>query len=64
LEEKYAGMTVSDPRRLKILGAESRLLKQIVAEQAMDNWTLKELLSKTANLVSKDNDARIIIEDN
>jgi putative transposase len=43
---KYAGMTVSDLRRLKALESENRRLKQIVAEQALDNQTLKELLSK------------------
>jgi len=43
---KYAGMTVSDLRRLRALEAENRRLKQIVAEQALDNLTLKELLSK------------------
>ncbi len=39
-------MTVIDLRRLKTLESENRRLKQIVAEQAMDNQTLKELLSK------------------
>jgi putative transposase len=43
---RYAGLTVSDLRRLKTLEAENRRLKQIVAEQALDNLTLKELLSK------------------
>lgn len=43
---KYAGMTVSDVRRLKALERENRRLKQIVAEQALDNRTLKELLAK------------------
>lgn len=43
---RYAGMTVSDLRRLKALEAENRRLKQIVAEQVLDNQTLKELLSK------------------
>ena len=43
---KYAGMTVSDLKRLKALEAENRRLKQIVADQALDNLTLKELLSK------------------
>jgi putative transposase len=43
---KYAGMSVSDLRRLRALEAENRRLKQIVAEQALDNLTLKELLSK------------------
>ena len=43
---KYAGMTVNDLKRLKALEAENRRLKQIVADQALDNLALKELLSK------------------
>jgi putative transposase len=43
---KYHSMTVNDLRKLKVLEAENRHLKQIVAEQALDNLTLKELLSK------------------
>ena len=43
---KYAGLSVSELKRLKGLEAENRRLKQIVAEQALDNWALKELLSK------------------
>jgi putative transposase len=43
---KYAGMTVNDLKRLKSLEAENRRLKQIVADQALDNLALKELLSK------------------
>jgi putative transposase len=43
---KYAGMTVSDLKRLKALEEENRRLKQIVAEQALDDRALKELLSK------------------
>ena len=43
---KYAGMTVNELKRLKALGAENRRLKQIVADQALDNLALKELLSK------------------
>jgi len=43
---KYAGMTIIDLKRLKALEAENRRLEQIVAEQALDNLTLKELLSK------------------
>lgn len=45
-KRKYAGMTVSDLRRMKALEEENRRLKQIVAEQALDNRTLKELLGK------------------
>jgi len=43
---KYAGMTVSELRRLKTLETENRRLKQIVAEQTLDMQTLKELLAK------------------
>lgn len=43
---KYAGLSVSDLKRLKGLEEENRRLKQIVAEQALDNRALKELLSK------------------
>ena len=43
---KYAGLTVSELKRLKSLEDENRRLKQIVAQQALDNWSLKELLSK------------------
>ena len=43
---KYAGLTVSELKRLKGLEEENRRLKQIVAEQALDNRALKELLSK------------------
>jgi len=43
---KYAGLTVNELKRLKSLEEENRRLKQIVAEQALDNRALKELLSK------------------
>lgn len=43
---KYAGLTISELKRLKTLEDENRRLKQIVAEQALDNRALKELLSK------------------
>lgn len=43
---KYAGLTLSELKRLKTLEDENRRLKQIVADQALDNRVLKELLSK------------------
>ena len=43
---KYAGLTVSELKRLRFLEDENRRLKQIVAQQALDNWALKELLAK------------------
>jgi len=43
---KYAGLTVSELKKLKALEEENRRLKQIVGEQALDIQALKELLSK------------------
>jgi len=43
---KYAGMEETDIRRLRALEEENRKLKKIVADQALDNHALKELLSK------------------
>ena len=43
---KYAGLTVNELKRLRSLEEENRRLKQIVGQQALDNWALKELLSK------------------
>jgi putative transposase len=43
---KYAGLTVSELKRLKALEEENRRLKQIVADQALDIHALKELLPK------------------
>jgi len=43
---RYAGLTVSDLKRLKALEEENRRLKQIVGEQALDIRALKDLLSK------------------
>lgn len=43
---KYGGMEVSDARRLKSLEDENRKLKKLLAEQVLDNSTLKEMLGK------------------
>ena len=43
---RYAGLTVSELKRLKALGEENRRLKQIVGEQALDIRALKDLVSK------------------
>lgn len=45
-KRKYGGLEVSEARRLKALEEENRRLKQLVAEQALDNRVLKELLGK------------------
>jgi putative transposase len=43
---KYAGMTVTDLRRLKELEAENAKLKRIVADQQLDISALKDLLGR------------------
>lgn len=43
---KFGGMELSDAKRLRALEDENRRLKQIVADQALDNRVLKDLLSK------------------
>ena len=39
-------MEVSDAKRLRALEDENRRLKQLVADQALDNVVLKDLLKK------------------
>lgn len=46
-KQKYGGMETSELRRLKQLETENARLKQLVADQALDNQMLKELLGKT-----------------
>jgi putative transposase len=43
---KYAGMTVSDARRLKELEAENARLKKLLAESELDKAALKDLLGR------------------
>jgi putative transposase len=45
-KRKYGGLEVSEARRLKTLEEENPRLKQLVADQALDNRLLKELLGK------------------
>ncbi len=46
-KRKFGGMQVSEAKRLRGLEEENRRLKQLVADQALDNRVLKELLGKT-----------------
>lgn len=43
---KFGGMEVSEAKRLKALENENSKLKKLLAEQVMDNATLKEMLTK------------------
>lgn len=43
---RYGGMTVSDAKRLKAMEEENGQLKRMLAEQMLDNATLKEMLAK------------------
>lgn len=45
-KSKYGGLEVSEAKRLKALEEENRKLKKLLAEQVMDNATLKEMLTK------------------
>ena len=45
-KSKFAGLEVSEAKRLKALEDENRRLKKLLAEQVMDNATLKEMLAK------------------
>ena len=45
-KRKFGGLQLSEARRLKALEDENRRLKQLVADQALDNRLLKELLGK------------------
>ncbi len=45
---RYGGLEVSEARRLRQLEEENRKLKQLLAEAALDNHALRELLRKNA----------------
>ena len=45
-KSKYGGLEVSDAKRLRALEDENRKLKKLLAEQVLDNATLKEMLTK------------------
>jgi putative transposase len=45
-KQKYGGLVSSELQRLKALEAENARLKRLMAEQALDNQMLKELLAK------------------
>lgn len=44
---KFGGMTVSETARLRTLEEENRRLKKLLAESAIDNSVLKDLLRKS-----------------
>lgn len=43
---KFAGMSVPEARRLRQLEEENARLKRLVADQALDNSVLKDLIKK------------------
>ena len=43
---KFGGMSVSEAQRLRTLEEENRKLKRLVADYALDNLALEDLLSK------------------
>ena len=48
------GLDVSDACKLKTLEDETNKPKRLLAEQAMDNAELKEMISKTSNAMFKE----------
>ena len=47
-KQKYGGLERGEAARLKALEEENARLKRLVAEQALDNLVLKDLLRKNA----------------
>ena len=47
-KQRYGGFGPGEATRLRVLEAENARLKRIVAEQALDNQILKDLLRKNA----------------
>ena len=47
-KQKYGGLDQGEATRLKALEEENGRLKRLVAEQALDNQILKDLLRKNA----------------
>jgi putative transposase len=45
-KRKYGGLEASEAKRLRVLEDENARLKRLVAEQALDNQALKDLLRK------------------
>lgn len=45
-KKKYAGMGVSDLRKMKALEEENRRLKKLVADLSLDKHMLQDVLSK------------------
>lgn len=45
-KQKFGGLEIRDAQRLRLLEDENRKLKKLVADQALDNMVLKELLGK------------------
>ena len=45
-KQKFGGLEIKDAQRLRLLEEENRKLKKLVADQALDNMVLKELLGK------------------
>jgi putative transposase len=45
-KKKFGGLAVDEAKRLKRLEDENRRLKKLVADQALDNQMLREVLSK------------------
>lgn len=45
-KRRYAGMGVTEMRRLRVLEGENRKLKQLVADLSLDKHMLQEVIAK------------------
>jgi putative transposase len=52
-KKKYAGMGVSEVRKLRILEEENKKLKQLVADLSLDKQMLQDVLRKKADACPK-----------
>jgi len=52
--KKFGGLEVKEAQRLRLLEEENRKLKKLVADQALDNMVLKELLGKKSSSPKRD----------
>ncbi|MBV5340914.1 MAG: transposase [Deltaproteobacteria bacterium] len=46
---KYGGLEISEAKRLRVLETENRKLKQLLADTMLENYAIKDVLSKSFN---------------
>ena len=59
---RFGGMTLSELKRLKTLEEENTRLKQIVAQQALDNELLREINAKMVNPLTRRSAVKCLVK--